>query len=368
VKINIIGLALIASLSACGDGNPFTDNANAGSSGGGTTGGGTTGGGTTGDGTDVGGTDGNTGISGTEVPPGTVSPTSSEKIVRYEAPGDGNGFVSSVRYEGSTDTFIVDNLAFDAANVYQRGTDVSSLADGQYAVYESTTPFPDTVTDDPISQLGYRAIYGVSKNEGANGDPATQFAIVRTGSYADYGFGGFLYQRNGSVSLPNSGQATFSGKTAGIRDFDGAAGLEYTTGQLTIDIDFEDFNDVTGTRGDGVKGQWTERKVFDAQGNDITRDIIDRINPNLDAIPTALFTIAPGSLRDSGDLTGEITTQYRDEAGELQDLENGNYYAVVSGNDPSEIAGVIVVTNDVEFDDRTVRETAGFIVYRGAGN
>jgi hypothetical protein len=191
---------------------------------------------------------------------------------------------------------------------------------------------------------------------------------VRTGSYADYGFGGFLYQRNGSVSLPNSGQATFSGKTAGIRDFDGAAGLEYTTGQLTIDIDFEDFNDVSGTRGDGVKGQWTERKVFDAQGNDITRDIIDRINPNLDAIPTALFTIAPGSLRDSGDLTGEITTQYRDEAGELQDLENGNYYAVVSGNDPSEIAGVIVVTNDVEFDDRTVRETAGFIVYRGAGN
>ena len=366
MKINLIGLALIASLSACGDGNPFTDNAA------GNSGDGTAGGGTTGDGSDVGGTGGDTGISGTEVPPGTESPTATGRVKRYEARGtgaeSGNGFARSVRYDGASDTFIVDNLAFDSANVYQRGTEVSSLAGGQYAVYESTTPYPDTVTGDPIGQLGYRAIYGVSKNRNGSGEPTTQFAIVRTGSYLGYGFGGFLYQRNGSVTLPNTGQATFSGRTAGIRDFDGAPGLEYTTGQLTIDIDFEDFNDVTGTRGDGVKGRWTDRKVFDAQGKDITRDIIDRINPDLDAVPVAQFTIEPGNLRDSGDLTGGVGSQYRDENGEANTYESGNYYAVVSGNDPSEIAGVIVVTNDVEFDDRTVRETAGFIVYRGAGN
>ncbi|UOA26431.1 hypothetical protein [Pseudosulfitobacter sp. DSM 107133] len=360
MKINIIGLALIASLSACSGGNPFDDNA-------GNSGDGTTGGGTTGDGTDVGG--GTTGgISGTEVPPGTASPTPSDKIVRYEALGtgdeEGNGYARDVRYDGATDTFVVDNLAFDAANVYQRGTAVSSLGAGQYAVYESTTPLSDPVTGDPIDQLGYRAIYGVSKN----GTPATQFAIVRTGSYIPYGFGGFLYQRNGSVTLPDTGQATFTGKTAGIRDFNGAGGLEYTTGQLTIDIDFEDFNNTTGTRGDGIKGVLSNRRVFDAVGNDITSTIAQRIDPTLTEIPTALFKIGPGVLKDSGDAAGEVFSTFTDSTGKLKEFETGNYYAVVSGDDPSEIAGVIVVTNDEEFDDITVRETAGFIVYRGANN
>lgn len=364
MKINFIGLALIASLSACSGGNPFEDNAT------GNSGDGTTGGGTTGGGSDVGGGSGG-GISGTDVPPGTASPSPSSKIVRYEALGtgdeEGNGYARSVRYDGDTDTFVVDNLAFDAANVYQRGTDVSSLGAGQYAVYESTTPFPDSSTGDPIDQLGYRAIYGVSKNS-KNGTPATQFAIVRTGSYVGYGFGGFLYQRNGSVTLPDTGQATFTGKTAGIRDFNGAGGLEYTTGQLKIDIDFEDFNDVTGTRGDGVKGTLSNRRVFDARGNDITVDVAQRIDPTLTAIPTALFKVGPGVLKDSGDVTGEVFSSYTDSDGRTQDFEEGNYYAVVSGDDPSEIAGVIVIENDVEFDDVTVRETAGFIVYRGANN
>ncbi|WP_299561135.1 hypothetical protein [uncultured Sulfitobacter sp.] len=366
MKINLISLMLILSLAACGDGTPFSEE-DTGNSGDGTSGDGDA----SGDGTDVGGSDGEEGIVGTAVPPGTVSPSRSDKIVRYEERGESednsNGFVRSVRYEGETDTFLVDNLAFDSANVYQRGTDVSSLA-GQYQVYESTTPFPDSVTNDPIDQFGYRAIYGVSRNLGSDGEPETQFAIVRSGSFRNYGFGGFLYQRNGSVELPQTGQATFTGQTAGIRDFDGAGGVQYTSGQLKIDIDFEDFNDVSGTRGDGVKGVWSDRRVFDAQGNDITRDIIDTINPSLNAIPTAIFTIRPGNLKDSGDLVGELDSPYLDADGEAQVYEEGNFYAVVSGDEPSEIAGVLVVTNDVDFENVTTRETAGFIVYRGADN
>ena len=367
MKISLISLMLIASLAACGDGQPFNETTDAGNSGDGVTGDG----GTTGDGSDVGGSDGDNGISGTAVPPGTASPTPRDGIVRYEERGNAqdnsNGFVRSVRYDGETDTFLVDNLAFDSANVYQRGVDVSSLA-GQYQVYESTTPFPDSVTNDPIDQFGYRAIYGVSKNTNADGEPATQFAIVRSGSFRNYGFGGFLYQRNGSVTLPQTGQATFTGRTAGIRDFDGSGGIEYTTGQLKIDIDFEDFNDVTGTRGDGVKGRWTDRRIFDAEGNDITRDIIDTLNPNLTEIPAAVFTIRPGNLKNSGDLTGELDSPYIDANGESQVYEEGNFYAVVSGDDPSEIAGVLVVTNDKDYESVTARETAGFIVYRGANN
>ena len=364
MKNKIISLALIAGLAACSGGNPFDETGNSGDGVDGDSG-------TTGDGSDVGGSDGDEGIAGVDIPPGTASPTPNDKIVRYEARGEAednaDGFVRSVRYDGDSDTFFVDNLAFDSANVYQRGTDVSSLA-GQYQVYESTDPFPDSVTGDPIDQFGYRAIYGVSKNTNADGKPATQFAIVRTGSYRNYGFGGFLYQRNGSVTLPQTGQATFSGRTAGIRDFNGRGGLQYTTGDLKIDIDFEDFNDITGTRGDGVKGRWTDRRVFDAQGNDITRDIVDAINPDLTEIPTAVFTIRPGGLKDSGDLAGTLDSPYVDAEGTTQVYEEGNFYAVVSGDDPDEIAGVLVVTNDTDYENVTTRETAGFVVYRGANN
>ncbi|MCX7564858.1 hypothetical protein OS189_00695 [Sulfitobacter sp. F26169L] len=369
LKNTIIGLVLIAGLGACSGGNPFDENNGAGSSGDGTTGDGQP----TGGGTDAGGSD-NDGISGIGVPPGTTSPTSSTKIVRYEenTGNDGtDGYVRDVRYipldeNGDGDTFIVDNLAFDSANVYVRGTDVSSL--NGFSVYESTTPFPDSVTNDPISQFGYRAIYGVSRATDADGVPNTQFAIVRSSSFRDYGFGGFIYQRNGTVTLPDTGQATFSGKTAGIRDFEGKGGLEYTTGNLNIDIDFEDFNDVTGTRGDGVKAEWTNRRIFDANGVDITQRIIDNINPGMEAYPTAQLIIRPNSLKDSGDLVGEFESTYVDGSGEIQDYEAGNFYAVVSGDGPDEIAGVIVVTNDTDYENVTTRETAGFIVYRGANN
>ncbi|MGJ8594546.1 hypothetical protein [Sulfitobacter sp.] len=363
---HILTMALVVGLSACGSsgGSNFFDNVDTGD---GTGGDGVTGDGeVTGGGSTAGGLDEPEGFtSSTDVPPGTTSPASTTTITRFEERGgtnDGDGYVRTVRYTGpDTDTFIVDGLAFDSANVYQRA-DVGSLA-GQYSVYESTTPFPDSVTDDPISQFGYRAIYGVSKNKNSDGEATTQFAIVRTGSYVQYGFGGFLYQRNGTVTLPETGQATFTGKTAGIRDFNDKGGIQYTTGQLTIDIDFEDFNDTAGARGDGVKGVWSNRRVFDASGTDITQTIIDDIDPNLQALPVGVFTVEPGALRNSGDLTGELQTQTVNEDGTVTAVETGNYYAVMSGDDPDEIAGVIVVTGS-----DTVRETAGFIVYRGAGN
>ena len=234
-------LAAGIAVSGCGDGNPFDDNAEDtdGGNGEGT------------DGSDPDGIDGDSGL-----PPGTASPTPSSSIVRTEPteadggnPGD--GFVTSVSYDASNDTFFVDNLGFDGDNVYQRGTAVSSL--GPYAVYEASATYPDSITGAPISQFAHRAIYGVSPSGN------TQFAIVRTGDYIDYGFGGFIYQRNGGMTLPDSGQARYSGDYAGLRDFNGAGGLQYTTATIDMAIDFEDFNSTTGRRGDAVRGQITDR-------------------------------------------------------------------------------------------------------------
>ncbi|MEM8732344.1 MAG: hypothetical protein AAGF79_20735, partial [Pseudomonadota bacterium] len=287
-KIFIAALAAVLALSACdSDGtNPF-DEAEEET------------GDTDGDG--EGDTDAD-GISGdSTLPPGTASPTPDSGITRTEptaADGgnDGDGFVTDVRYDADSDTFFVDNLAFDAANVYERGTAVSSL--GPYAVYESTDSVTDPLTGNSIPQLTYRAIYGVSDSGN------TQFAVVRTGSYVEYGFGGFVYQRNNGVTLPSSGQAIYTGTTAGLRDFSGAGGLEYTTADMQLAIDFEDFNETTGTRGDAVRGVVFNRRVFDINGGDITQQVIDGINDDANAslveIPTVRWVITNNAMDDNG--------------------------------------------------------------------
>lgn len=308
-----------------------------------------------------------TGVTGDRtVPPGTASPEPSTGIFRTEptqAQGgeSGDGFVTDVSYNAADDTFTVDNLGFDGDNTYTRGTAVSSL--GPYAVYEAAAQFPSSGSGTPINQFTHRAIYGVSTSGNA------RFAIVRTGSYVNYGFGGFVYQRDGGVTLPTSGQASYAGEYAGLRDFKGAGGLQYTRGDANIAIDFDDFNDTTGTRGDAVQGSITNRRIYDLSGNEVTQSIINAINDdtnsNLTALPGIGFTIAPGVLDNNGEIVGEVTSNFVNGDGATTQLESGKYYALVSGSNADEIVGVVVTTSTLGAPDgATARETGGFVVYR----
>ena len=93
-----------------------------------------------------------------------MSPSAGTTIFRTEERTDaGNGFADSVSYNSADDTFTVNNLAFDGDSPYLRGTAVSSLNNGQFAVYEAGQQATDPVTGAPITQFLYRAIYGVSK-------------------------------------------------------------------------------------------------------------------------------------------------------------------------------------------------------------
>ena len=307
------------------------------------------------------------GIHGVELPPGTTDPTASSDITRQEAqdtdrtsPTYGNGYVSSYSYNAANDTFNVDGLAFDGGNVYQRGTAVGSI--NGYAVYQADDIYNDDVTGYPINQFSHRAIYGVSTTG------KTAFAIVRTGAYVPYGFGGFIYQRNGKVTLPTSGQAHFAGDYAGLRDFSGKGGMEYTDGKMTVDIDFNDFD-----TGSGVKGYVTGRHIYDMNGADITMDYLAAMNLNLNpdspltALPTLVFAVGPGAIDANGEISGQVGSNYA-SGGALATLESGVYYAVIAGDATtanSEIAGIIVVTSAVPGATTvTVRETGGFILYR----
>ena len=334
-------------LAACG-GNPFPDDGS-------------------------GGVDPDTSNSSVSTLPGTNRPTSGGDITRTEEKGKGpnvdgsapdvigNGFAEGFSYDEAADTFTVDNLAFDGGNVYKRSASVPNMGPAQ--VYAGAGTFPDTQTGALIDQFSYRALYGVSTTG------RTSFAIVRTGAYVGYGFGGFIYSRDGGVTLPTSGQANYTGEYAGLRDFNGKGGMQMVSGDMEMSIDFNDFNpDESPTgNGAGITGYVTNRRIFDLSGNDITASVLAEINadknPDFDLteLPTLVFKVGPGVLDDNGEAEGQLDSTIIAN-GAAEGFEDGKYYAVIAGDDADEVAGIIVVTSDV--GGITVRETGGFILYR----
>ncbi|MFC6638732.1 hypothetical protein GV827_02505 [Sulfitobacter sp. JBTF-M27] len=349
MKINAAGLLLCTFLVGCGSGEaPFGNDA----------------------------TDPDTGVEGDDgtitsdrtIPPGTASPSPDETIFRKEAldGASGNGFAEGVRYNSADDTFFVDNLPFDGSTdaPYIRGVAVGSL--GDYAVYEAVDQYPDSLNGSPINQFRHRAIYGVSQSG------QTEFAIIRTGDYVGYGFGGFVYERNGTVNLPTTGQALYNGKGAGLRDYVNLGGLEYSTADVQIALDFDDFNADTGRYEGAVDGFLFNRRVFDLAGNEITNDIIGRLNEgnnaSLTAIPTAVFTISTNALDGNGEIVGELTSRFANDAGQAVEYEEGQYYGIISGENADEIVGIIVTESSVDPSAETVRDTTGFTIYRQASD
>jgi len=290
--------------------------------------------------------------------PGTVNPSATDAIVRREARSDGSsgdGYAESVSYDSATDTFSVDNLAFDGTTGYTavRNEDGTRFGLGPFSVFESQATAIDGLTLVTVNQLNHRALYAI----GPDGD--TSIAIVRTGAYINYGFGGFIYQRDGDVSLPTSGQALYRNSDpsvpnyAGLRDFDSRSGLEYVTGEIEVAIDFDDFND-----GAAVRGNVLNRRVYNLAGDEITQDILDAYGSGITAIPTLTFEIGAGVLDTNGELKGTVF-------GQEPSSETGDYYAILSGTDARTITGVIVVTSlDPREDFGTVRETGGFFAVR----
>lgn len=308
-----------------------------------------------------------------DLPPGTENPTSTSDITRYEAraAGTGDGYAEDFAYDPDTDSFSVDGLGFDGANNYTRieTANLGAFDPGPFRVYESASTYADSVTGAVIDQFMHRAIVGSSAT-GADDTEFVEFAIVRTGAYRDFGFGGFIYGREGGVRLPlpTAGQATYSGEYRGLRDFNNRTGIEYVAGQAFLDIDFEDFND-----GDAVKGGVYNRRIFDVNGNDITSDVITGLrntydNPAISAIPNLVIDVGPGSVDRNGEITGTIASSVMNGDGALETLDTGKYYALLSGtgiDGGNEVVGIVVVAgDDPRYKDVTVRETGGFILTR----
>ena len=313
-------------------------------------------------------------VSSVNTLPGTENPTSSSAIFRSEARSDsggsvGNGYARGFVYNSDADTFTVDNIAFDGDSPYTavfNDDGTTRLGVGPFSVFEAPASATDALTLATVNQLvDYRALYAVGP------DGNTSIAIVRTGAYIEYGYGGYLYQRDGDVTLPTSGQGVFTGTDnyGGLRDFDGRGGLEYVKGDMRVEIDFDDFND-----GAGVRGNVTNRQVYNIDditnvqtlaepdpGN-VTQDILDAMGGGATELPILKFKIGPGVMDANGELQGEIFSASSDAS---TTLESGNYYAILSGDDATTITGIVVVTgSDPRYTGITYRETAGFFAVR----
>ena len=272
-------------------------------------------------------------VGGVTLPTSETAPSASSPISRTETDGQ----AKDITYNASTDKITIDNLPFDGTGVFDRDDVLPTLVAGPngFQIYENNNPDP---------RRAYKTIYGQS----TSGE--TSVAVVRTGDYQGYGFGGFVYARNGGVTLPTTGQAIYTGNYAGLRVFDGASGLEYTTADARIEVDFEDFNAT-----DAVEGTLTNRQYFDQAGT------------LLGTLPT--LVLRTGSISDAGEIGGTAQSQVV-VSGVPETFESGQYYAVLSGDPADEMVGIIVVTGQ---DPRTgsplsggegvtVQETGGFIV------
>jgi len=345
----LTSISLLAFLAACGDGQPFFDSEGnvIGSAGDGAIDGAGAG---NGDGGDGDGIDGDVAL-----PPGTDDASRDDSVVRFEALNAiGGGYAEEFAYDASNDTFIVDNIAFDGENVYQRGTNVSSL--GGYAIYEGDETVADFLTGSPVGQVvPYRSILGLSQNE-VDGERRTNFAIVRTGGYNDYGFGGYIYERNGGTILPTSGQAGFTGRYAGMRVYTNRDGMDLTQADIEVMIDFDDFN-----ANDAIGGRIFNREAYDETGAPVN-DLV---------LPILYFDIIEGEsvLNGTGEFSGTMTSNIGTSTGETELYESGEFYGIIAGDttagDGGEVVGVIVVeSDDRRYEEVTVQETGGFIVYR----
>jgi hypothetical protein len=250
--------------------------------------------------------------------------------------------------------------------VYSRGSAVSTL--GGYSVYDADISVPDFLDGDAVGQLTpYRAILGLSDNT-ENGQPRTSFAVVRTGGFIGYGFGGYVYQREGGVVIPSSGFALYTGDYAGLRIFEGQSGLEYTAGDVELSFDFAGFGN-----GAVVRGSISNRIAYAEDGTLVALDV-DPSNGICDGcliLPDIVWMVQAGSsvLDENGEISGGVISFYTDENGDTQTYEEGEFFAILAGDttdaaDGGEVVGVVVVTSTDLRTDNSAQEAGGFILYR----
>lgn len=232
------------------------------------------------------------------------------------------GEVNVFTYDSGTNTININNLPFDL--------------DGNYVFTGLVNGFSEFVNEE--GDEIYVALY----REGTEGTGA---GVVATDGYANFGYGGVVLRSDGA-SLPNVGEATFSGEYAGLRVTSGVSSggsiaplFTRVTGDALMRVDFEDF-DVVGA----IDGLVINRVAVDDGGA---------------ALPTiSITTTGFDGIQIEQTAAAEIVGP--DESG-----ASGTFFGIFGGDvgaGTGEIAGIIILQGaNFLNDDFTVLERGGFI-------
>lgn len=310
--------------------------------------------------TDITNTTASTGIVTNGIAPPVVTFSSPNSSAMFASQGDADGY----RYDDENDHIYIDNLPFDglATDPYVRHTQVPTT-NRQFGIYKSNEVVNGAfgAGNAPIEQFPHRAIYGTTPSGGS------QVVIVKTGSYAGEGFGGYAYQRlasdiNGNDTkfiMPSSKQAVWKGGYQAMLVYSNdRPGLNHVTGNMEINVDFDDFNTTPG-----VKLFIRDRQIFDDEGTNVTSAFTSIPGQNPDGTEglfhQSIVSVvnSGGVLNANGEFSGDITPS--------GSIDAGNFYGILSGENADEAVGVVVVEwTDPLFSGSTVNETGGFIVTR----
>ena len=228
-----------------------------------------------------------------------------------------SGEITSARYDPDTDTVIITGAPYDDGNL-----------DGVY------------VRDPALDLNGFQAF----RNNPAGFSPyiaywrssatgATQAGVVRNADYFDLGYGGSIYRRDATTTIPRQGLASYTADYVGLIAFENASGLERTQGDVRMEVDFAD---------ERMRGFVTNRV-------------------NLSTGDAMLNVVLNDSTFANGHATNG-TAVSRDGAGET--VESGRYEALFGGVDAAEVVGVFVLSSTVDrgaLTDLRARETGIFI-------
>ncbi len=231
--------------------------------------------------------------------------------------------LNNIAYDPGSDTLTINNIPFDDPdNAYERIT-TEKFSNG-FDAYQSAPTAGS-------NELQYFAVF--RRSDSGN----SQVAATGTDEYIGFGFGGAGAQRLGAApNLPDSGIYSYNGEYAAVRTTrtGGAAnGVQYVTGEVRLNADFADFDDVGA-----VGGTIRNRQLYDTTGAPIgTLDgFISLANATIDRT------------------TGTINSSTAVEVINGQQ-NSGNWSGVFAGPGGNEIAGILFV------EGNGVRETGGIV-------
>ncbi|WP_417248066.1 hypothetical protein [Celeribacter sp.] len=250
----------------------------------------------------------------------------------------------SVTVRDNGDTLTIEGMPFDGDDSYVRLTSGSNTGtagqNGKFFLYENA----ESTQTDPVGGSTIDQFYYIALHQSKNvGDDRVYVTIVGGDQSSDsIPLEGFVYGRTGGVVMATANQGKWTGDYAAVRTFHDTDMLDYVSGFMELEIDFEELNSAGA-----IRYVISDRQVFDINGDPIgSLDPIGVFAENGALDAQGEFQADANDIEITGTVTGNATIQ-----------------GMLAGDDAEVAVGTVVMEYD-EATNGSVVETGGFILDR----